>query len=312
MRTASKSRQAKSYGDVARAVSSYTTKGILTALVLVAGLGFGRQVLRWWRQGTEPPSASPGARAPSAAARDAGPDHVLWFGEQPWSLRTTWVAGDRDAAATALRTACRGVAPQSRLPHEPPDEAERAFLARLAPTEPCERRPDGWELFELSRGLPMAVATLPGEGENLAGARRRVVTWGLAVPRTANEWSIYTFQPDGPEGSSPGELPRVPLPPDARRTLAVETAGSGGIVAFEGPGPPGAWKRFYDDWLPGGRFRPVVAWHDSPESWHLRCQGEAEHAGFSLDVHVIAGTSGETTGLIVITPGAEGAPQGDR
>jgi len=280
MRRASEPRQPKSYGDVARAMSSWTTKGILTALVLVAGLGFGRQVLRWWRQGGEPPSASPGAGEPSARVRDTGPDHVLRFGEQPWSLRTTWVVGDRDAAAAALRTACRGVASQARLPDEPPDEAERALLKRLAPTEP-------------------------------SGARRRVVTWGLAVPRAANEWSIYTFQPDRPGGSTAAGLPRVPLPPDARRTLAVETAGSGAIVAFEGPGLPGAWKRFYDDWLTGGRFQPVAAWHDSPQSWHLRCRGEGEHAGFWLDVHVTVGTSGETTGLIVITPGAEGAPQGD-
>jgi len=340
MRKLSKPRQPKSYGDVARAISSYTSKGILTALVLVAGLGFGRQVLRWWRQGAEPPSATLGAEEPSARVRDTGPDHVLRFGEQPWSLRTTWVAGDRDAAATALRTACRAVASQARLPDEPPDEAEQALLERLAPTEPCERSPRGWELYELSRGLPMAVATLstsekgtgpicakhppgrsgksdqspfpPGEGENLAGARRRVVTWGLAVPRAANQWSIYTFQPDRPGGSASAGLSQVPLPPDGRRTLVVETVGSGAIVAFEGPGPPGAWKRFYDDWLAGGRFRPVAAWHDSPESWHLRCQGEGEHAGSSLDVHVTAGTSGETTGLIVITPGAEGGPRGDR
>jgi len=339
MRTQSKPRQPKSYADVARAVSSWTTRGILTALVLVAGLGFGRQVLRWWRQGGEPPSAAPSVEGPSAAASGSGPDHVLRFGEQPWSLRTTRVAGDRDAAATALRTACRGMVSQSRLPDEPPDETERALLGRLAAAEPCERGPDGWELFELPRGVPMAVATLParekgtgpicakhppgrsgksglspfrpGEGENLAGARRRVVTWGLAVPRAAREWSIYTFQPDRPGGSTAGGLPEVPLPPDALRTLAVETAGSGTIVAFEGPGPPGAWKRFYDDWLAGGRFRPVAAWHHSPESWHLRCRGEGEHAEFSLDVHVFAGTPGGTSGLIVITFGAEGAPQGN-
>jgi len=312
MQRASKPRQPKSYGDVARAMSSWTTKGMLTALVLVAGLGFGRQVLRWWRQGAAPPAAGPRAEAPSAADPGEGPDHVLRFGEQPWSLRTTWVGGDREGAAKALRTACRGVASQAQLPDEPPDETERALLGRLTPEEPCERGPDGWELFELSRGLPMAVATLPGGGENLAGARRRVVTWGLAVPRAAHEWSIYTFQPDRPGASAAGGLPEVPLPPDGRRTLAVETAGSGAIVAFEGPGPPGAWKRFYDDWLTGGRFRPVAAWHDSPESWHLRCRGEGEHAGFSLDVHVTAGVPGETTGLIVITPGAEGAPQGER
>ena len=36
------------FAGLAKRISAWTTRGLLTLMVLVAGLGFGRQVLKWW------------------------------------------------------------------------------------------------------------------------------------------------------------------------------------------------------------------------------------------------------------------------
>ena len=44
------------FAALAKRISSWTTNSLLTLLVLVAGLGFGRQVLKWWRADASPPA----------------------------------------------------------------------------------------------------------------------------------------------------------------------------------------------------------------------------------------------------------------
>ena len=71
---------------LARRISAWTTNGLLTVIILVAGLGFGRQVLHWWAADTRAKTAS-GTPSAGDGLGDPSQPHVLQFGDQPWSLR---------------------------------------------------------------------------------------------------------------------------------------------------------------------------------------------------------------------------------
>jgi hypothetical protein len=96
------------FRGLAKRIAGRTTDLIAIGVVLVGGLTLGRQVLEWWR--TDPPetvaatNALPGTAGPWGAANTPV---QLEFGEYPLALRRETIAGDREAAMTALVSACR-------------------------------------------------------------------------------------------------------------------------------------------------------------------------------------------------------------
>ncbi len=290
-------------GRLAERITSYTSKGIVSAVILVAGLGFGRQVLLWW--GDTPPVPLPATEESRVDARSTDGGRVVRVGEHAWSMRIHSVAGGADEAAAKLRAACRALADATAPAGRAAGEAEQTLLARLDDAEPCETGPHGWELFEIRQGVLLAVATLTGpptadEEGSLVVPRRRVVTWGLALPRTEVQWSVYTFQPDTVEKPETTGRDHVMLPLGVRRTLAMETPGRGELVAFEGEAAPATWKAYFEESLTRQGYRPLGVWRCVSDSWHLRCRGTGQQSGSSVDVHLGQDESGATAGLLVL------------
>lgn len=300
---------APDYAQLAKRISSYTSKCLLTAIVLVAGLGFGRQVLRWWAADESDSSAAyPPAQVPDGLG-DPSQLHVMQFGGQPWSLRRQSISGDKRAASAALRASCRGVVREGRLPDDKPGGAENELLDGLVERDPVEREPGRWRLYELDEAFPMVIGTRPtappAEGsarKNLVGAGSRVVTWGLAVPAGPDTWTLCTFQPEPPAGGGVFDLPEIPSPPECTRTLSLRVAGGTGIVAFEGPRHAETWTDFYDRWFAGHNWKAVGRWRRSGSAWHSRYTAPGEDPAASVDVHFGADGRGRFTGVLMITP----------
>jgi hypothetical protein len=296
---------------LARRISSWTSKGILTGIVLVAGLVFGRQVLYWWGEdqvSIEPPSQT-------AAALDALGDetveHILQFGDQPWSMHRQVITGDVKAAVAVLRKTCRRVTPSGGVSEGPPGRQEQALLKSLTRREPVEQAAGKWAVYQLDDAVPMVVgvrqipaASRLSGGGNVVGNDLRVVSWGFGVPAESRAWTLYTFVSAPPTSGGGERGPAVPLPPGCTRTMSMRVAGGGGIVAFGGPRLPDAWMAFYDGYFRKRGWKPDGRWQKRGDRWSGRfCEGPAPNAG-AVDVQFGPDDRGGMTGLLMITAGA--------
>ena len=228
---------------LAKRIASWTTKSLLSAMVLVAGLGVGRQVLKWWSDGSRESAPLPTPFQQDDGLGDASRVHILQFGDQCWSIRRQTVVGRVADAAGALRAACRETIAGAQPAGSQPTEAERQFLAKLGRQRPVEEKPGEWQLFQWNEDVPMLVGVRPwppsspvGAGTPLAEPGRRVVLWGLAIPAEPGNWTLMAFQPEAGTDSSRDVFPEIPLPPDAKRLISIRVAGVGPLR----PSPP--WK----------------------------------------------------------------------
>jgi hypothetical protein len=311
------------FAALAKRISAWTSRILLTLLVLVAGLGFGRQVLTWWAADRQPENAA--AVLPYDPLGDPTQLHTLQFGDSSWSLRRRSIIGDKQRAAEQLRAACREVL-ASRKPRpavapgvgattgrgfmKAPDASERDFLAFLSTSTPVDQKPGQWRLYELREGFPMSVgvarpSAAPAESAeprvNLAQMGYRVVIWGVAIPSGTDGWTLCTFQSESPSADGAAGLADVPLPPQGRKMLSTRAAG-GGIVTFSGPNRPAEWKKFYSDWFASRKWRPVTNWQPMGSAWYAKFA--APVGGDAIDIRFGPDGRGGLSGLMMITAGA--------
>ncbi len=209
------------YAALARRLAQWTTKGLLTALIFVAGLGFGREALRWWSGRDSRDLAGP--LAPADGLGDPLRCQELLFGDSPWQIDVESLSGDHARAAAVLVDRCRQSAASSPLPGEPSRSGETQFLYYLRSQSPVGSQAGGCRVYELEGAFPMAVglraiagvaaganraeavsprgqtgtraAVSPGghagtgqeskSRQPVAESGFRVVTWGMAIPRGA-------------------------------------------------------------------------------------------------------------------------------
>jgi len=294
---------------LAKRISVWTTNCLLTLLVLVAGLGFGRQVLKWWTADRSPPRNSV-VGLPTDGLGDPMQLHTIQFGDSSWSLRRQSITDDKQRAIERLRAACREVLLHIDRPEEKPAASEDKFLRFLSNSKPADEGPGKWRLYEFHEALPMAVGvarpapTAAGQSAeaepNLVRSGYRVVVWGVAVPIGTEGWALYTFQPGVPSLEAGSRLTDIPLPPGGRKGLSLRAAGGGGLVAFHGPNHPQEWKHFYDDWFRSQAWQTVVDWQSAGAAW---CAKFAPPDGNgSVDVRFGPDDRGSLSGLLMITP----------
>jgi len=312
------------FATLAKRISAWTTRGLLSAMVLVAGVGFGRQVLRWW--GNDDATAESGRGTPQLLPAEllGNPrqPHSIRFGEAAWSLSRRSIVGDRTKAIEQLRAECReqlrnikprpSVAPPGAItdPTAPGATDGRGFMALLSDSAPVDREPSKWRLYEFHETFPMAVGVArppashgePKKGRvDLARLGYRAIMWGVAIPAGTNEWSLCVFRPaDCPREEESGSI-KVPVPPGCRRTLSLQAVGGGGITAFSGPDRPAQWKRFHDDWFARRGWRPAVPWRSAGNAWYAKYTAP-DSTGGAVEIRFAPDGRGESSGLLMITP----------
>ena len=291
---------ADDYAQLATRISSFTTKCMLTGIVLVAGLGFGRQVLQWWAE----EEASRGGLVQTAdGLGDPLRPHLLQFGDLPWSLRRQTVVGPKEAAVAALRQIGLSTVRENNdteLPDGKPTEAERKLLAQLATRKPVAEEPGRWALYESEENLPMIVAS--AGDPSTSGCR--IVTWGFAIAADSDAWTVCTFQPAAGGGSDGTNVIDEVIPLGCTRTLSVRVVDGGAVVGFRGPGPLKTWKTRFDGHFAGNNWKMVGQWRNTGAAWHARYEKSDSAAGSVVDVRLggDAGADSRFSGLLVVTP----------
>lgn len=300
----------KDFRRLARRMTDWTTKGLFSALVIVGGLGFGRQVLCWWGEDESAPAAA-GRVAPAFdLAAGAGPveiaagDSNLWFGHQT-------IRGDQAAATKSLRAACRQ-ALGAAAPWSPSADAhEQDVLTRLADFEPVERLSESEsQLYEPVPGMPLAIGVRrvaeagAGDSQDATEPQDRVVLWGLAAPAGENAWTLYLFRADRPVA---GDDAGPPLPPGCRRLMAFSNSAGAGTVAFHGTGGCDEYRRFFQAWLAEHWPQAVADWQPAPGGgWHAKIDrgrsAAADRAVQSLAIHLVPRQFAGCTGLVFFSP----------
>ncbi len=286
------------FAQLATRISSFTTKCMLTGIVLVAGLGFGRQMLQWWAE----EDASHGGLVQTAdGLGNPLRPHLLQFGDLPWSLRRQTVVGPKEAAVAALRQIGSKTVREGedlKLPDDKPTEAESKLLAQLATRKPVAEEPGRWALYESDENLPMIVVS----AGDPATSGRRIVTWGFAFPADSDAWTVCTFQPAARGGSGSTSVIDEAIPPGCTKTLSVRVVDGGAVVGFHGPGPLETWKNQFDGHFAGNNWKMVGQWRNSGAAWHARYEKSGSAAGTVVDVRFGPGSDGRFSGLLVVTP----------
>ena len=187
------------YALLARRIGGWTANLLATAIVLVASLAIGRQIIAWWRE------AEPAAAAASEELPDAAPAELRWWTAHG-PLTRERVRGDEAAVLAAMRRRCREV-PAGLLASGQASLAgpgEERFVARLANEQPVEQTED-LDLYQPSGGPAQVVA--------VARQTRRIAAWSFALPGNAAEgeaaWSCYTIHAAG----GVAKMPAAGAPP---------------------------------------------------------------------------------------------------
>ena len=283
------------FGSLARRITGWTANGLATALILVAGLTFGRQVLLWWRE--EPAATSP-HKADLASLED-GIKH-LEFGALTGPVQTRKVSGSRDDVLAALRDMCRPSERPRAEAGSPLSEAEARLLTELAGKEPAEAG-DGWRIDQLPQGLPLVICstTAGNRSPPKVPLDLRILAIGLAVPAADDAWSAYAFRL-GVESPAAGAAEPFPLPVGSTRGITLTQPDGTTLTTFRGQGTPAAWETHLTALPPGS-------------GWQLRANSapsrrrhyEFDRAGaksFRAEVTIEYDGQGELCGLVLVTP----------
>ncbi|MCI0358339.1 MAG: hypothetical protein L0211_07645 [Planctomycetaceae bacterium] len=167
------------FGRLARRIAGWTANLLATALVLVAGLAVGRQVLIWWYE-------SPPARLAAASDQPLPPETSeelrLWTTRGPMSIER--VIGDKDAAIAAMRQRCESSPAATVM--QPAGPGEQRFLETLVKLAPVEQTKE-LDLYVPPGDVTMVVAVSRDEP--------RIAAWSFALEAEPATWTCYTFCP---------------------------------------------------------------------------------------------------------------------
>jgi len=292
------------FGDIARRITSRTTDLIAIAIVVVASLTFGRQVLQWWR--AAPPE--PGSPAVAPVAQPGWEDRLqpvsLEFGDLPLSMTRQTIVGSSDTAVEALARHCERSAVAARAPWHDWDEAERQLLARTEGLTPIAEETGVWRVFVIDRRFPMvaAVRRFVSGPKEAAFAGYRLVCWGMAMPAGKNAWNLFVFQGAIKGNAAPTGLPEVPLPADGRRNLSLRDERGGMLVGFSGNGSSAEWMKFYDDWFADQGWSAGDGWMTGGGAYSARFHKPGAPQAGRVEVQFAEGANHELSGLLQIIP----------
>jgi hypothetical protein len=291
------------FARLAVRISAWTSRALLSGVILVAALAVGRQTVEWWH-GTPPPIAA--VRPDAALAAGLGDEerpHVLQLGDQPWAMLRQSFAGTREQADRALGERCRERIEAAHAPPDPPGRMETEFLATLKGT-PVAESAGRWALHRIPAGFPVLVGVRPttasrSDDQAVAANASRVVIWALAAPVATNRWSLYVFYPEKGADSKSPSIARVPVPPGTAETLGLRVLGGGAVMGFQGPDTIPAFMLFYDQWFSRLGWSSS-GWQTAGQTWHVVYRSKASD-GRMADIRIGLEGSGRATGLVVVS-----------
>lgn len=299
----------------AKQIANWASNVLVSGIVIVGAIVFGRQTIVWWRAddaGLQTRHAVDEVLGPGALAAENAVQ-LFEIGDFPFTFRRLQVAGEADEALANLRRYCGQAATESlanvtRL-SVTPSPAERQALEHLGQQTPVAESPGQWQMFENPRPLPMVLVTTGSP--QTGNSERRVLSWGLAFPRgvTLDEspatWTLFVtsatslLAADDEAFAGHRSRQRWPMPPTARRTMLLRTEEGGALVAVTGTGGLVAWKSFVQDWAAREAWSVATNWQAIGDVWRLRLENAAHQ---TLDVQLVARPDDKILGMYSVTP----------
>ena len=309
-----------------RLITSRTTDLLAIAIVLIASLTMGRQMLEWWQD--EPPAVLDMGPLENLGAEWGGNSRpvTLEFGDSPLSMtRQVLSAGNIKAALDSVRQRCQTVLLESGPPAAEPDKGELEQLETLSKLTPELEQPGLWQVYTISGGLPLVIGvkTFTAKSGKTAAASppdgRRVICWGLVFPGLSpGSWTTYTFtrRPADVGDSRDNlirdfDLGRLTLPADCRRTVVMQEAGQSGLLGFQGAGRSDDWQRHFSGWLGEQGWSLPEGWQAVKGGWTGRFvrrePGRVDDS--TLQIQCYQQPTGQGVGLIQLYPGRTPRPE---
>ncbi|MDA1051536.1 MAG: hypothetical protein O3C40_13790 [Planctomycetota bacterium] len=295
---------AAGFPSIAKRIGNLATNLLVTGVIVIVGIAFGREVVSWWRGDSSANDVSPLAAVvgdhvpPATAARQ-----LLEFGDCPFVLNRQEFVGDVTKVLEQLRAASRKAIDSSEPLARDFGPAEQRMLDAANRLVPVEEQANRWSIYQIEVPLPMVLGVRSSD-PHVATPDRRVVSWGLAVPEATpagepqSEWTLFTYSSDATAETTPERLIR-PAPPGGRRTLSLRTDRGGNMVGYAGIGTVESWTRFYDELFAAASPRRGNDWQVDFGSWRRRFVSAGDEV-----VDVVIHLDGEETirSLVITSP----------
>jgi len=287
---------------VAKRLAGWTSNLLVTAIVIVAALTFGRQLTYWWATNPDDAHENPqrsGGHVESPLLASEQATHLVDFGDLPLAMGRRSLAGDKDSVFATLRQECRAAVGQGLSSTRTPGPMETRMLRRTAELNPVEQEPDNWSMYQLDGPIPMVVV-VQDSPQRVAETGQRVLSWGLAFPieSEGNQWTLFTCVPTDGSSAFTVDLPKVPTPPGGRCVMSLRTGNGGAIVCFAGEGGSQDWLRFFEDWFQQQQWSTSEGWQTTGGMSHCRFQ----HADKNTAVQIAVEYRGHLIAIMTITP----------
>jgi len=249
MPESSKTEKHTGFALVAKRLAGWTSNLLVTAIVIVAALTFGRQLSDWWGTNADDAHKNPLLSNGHVESPQLGNDqatHLVDFGDLRIALGRKSLTGDKEHVFATLRQECRAAIGQGSLSTRQPGPMETKMLQHAAELKPVEQESGKWSMYQLDGPIPMVVV-VQDRSQRVAETGQRVVSWGLAFPieLEGKLWTLFTCVPADGSSALASDLPEVPSPPGGRCVMSLRTEDGGALVCYAGEGVSRGWTRFF-------------------------------------------------------------------
>lgn len=248
---------------VAARIAAWTSRMLVSFLVIAAALVFISQILRWWRTPTTVP-----VTAVTAPQKDIG-NSVEWV-DADWT--TTWytASGPEEEVTHDLARRMLQATSGAAIPADIPNEKELSVLRHLTEREPFLKDEKGAAVFRLNQALPIWLGVRSADdfdspessrtealgsigsadpGPSRTAKAVRIVAWGFLVPLDGELWRIALAVSGVPAGGRRTAL-EIPLPFGAQPGFTLRFGDGSMLQAFRGEhADKSAWMAHFDAWL---------------------------------------------------------------
>lgn len=297
------------FADLARRMTSRTTDLIAIAIVVVASLTLGRQVLEWWHAAPQQQAAGGSA---TAAIRPVWEDKLqpvaLEFGDIPLSMTRQTVLGTSKTVIAELVRHCETTVRTTREPWRDVDEAEERLFARTAGLKPVAAERDAWQVYVIDEHFPMVAGfrRFPTGQKEAARGLPRLVCWGMAMSAGEGVWNLFVFQAANQDGpAAPSGLSSIPIPPQGQKNLSLRDQQGGLLAGFSGQGMPQEWVKYYDGWFTERGWSSSDGWQTAGAAWSARFQKPESPQSGRVEIQFVEHANQELTGLLWVVPPAQ-------
>ncbi|MBI2480880.1 MAG: hypothetical protein HYV60_20300, partial [Planctomycetia bacterium] len=260
---------------IAARIGNLATNVLVSGVILIVGLAFGREIIAWWRA-----DSSTGESSPIASVigeyhpLESSHGQLLEFGDFPFVLNRQEFSGNVHEVLGQLRSASRRAVVSAEPLAREFSPAEQRMIAATKRLAPVEQQINVWSIYEIGAPIPMVVGLRTFESQ-VATAELRVVSWGIAVPDATpvgepqSAWTLFTYTSDTTAGATP-DPEMGSAPPGGQRTLSLRTDRGDAVVGYAGTGNIESWVKFYDELFIDLPLRPRGDWQVDSGSWRRR------------------------------------------